>query len=98
LNSLHAAAGAVAVILTHPFEYLLRDDPRYTNMRPNRMVQHRLERLCAFLAENADRFATVPLDVAARAPKASCDATALVGSPISSIMRAVQNVINDRVM
>jgi hypothetical protein len=97
LNQLHTAGGKIAVIVTHPFEYLIRDDFRYTKLRPNRMVQGRLEKLCAFLAENSDHFDTVPLEVAAHSVAAGGPAPALVGSPILSTLRAAQNVINDRI-
>jgi hypothetical protein len=97
LNQLHTAGGKIAVIVTHPFEYLILDDDRYTNMRPNRMVQRRLEKLCEFLARNGNRFDTVPLEVAARTVAAGGVAPALVGSPMLSTLRAAQNAINDRI-
>ena len=98
LNRLHAVSGVVAVIVTHPFEYLKSDDYRYTNMRANRMVQGRLEKLCAFLVDNADRFDTVPLDCAARALTPQSKSPALVGCPVNAIFRAAQNIVNDRIL
>ena len=98
LNQLHAAGGAVAVIVTHPFEFLKRDDCRFANMRPNRLVQSRFEQLCAFLAENADRFQTERLEAAAAALKPPSAPPALVGSAMQSMVRAAQNLINDRLL
>lgn len=96
LNRLHANGGTVAVIVTHPFEFLKSDDYRYSNIRPNRMVQTRFEKLCAFLANNSDRFQTESLGNAATSLKTPSSPPPLSGSPIHSVARAVQNVINDR--
>jgi peptidoglycan/xylan/chitin deacetylase (PgdA/CDA1 family) len=98
LNQLHAAGGAVAVIVTHPFEFLKRDDHRFANMRPNRLVQSRFEQLCAFLAGNADRFRTERLEAAAQALTPPDAPPALAGSPFDSVVRAAQNLINDRIL
>lgn len=98
LDQLHAAGGPVAVIVTHPFEFLKRADARYSKLRANRLVQTRFERLCAFLADNADRFETQPLPAAAAALTPPSDPPPLAGSPVRSVLRAAQNVLNDRLL
>lgn len=47
------------VILTHPFEYIKHRDVDYTQVTRNRINQQRLVRLCRFLRDHADEFASV---------------------------------------
>lgn len=96
LNQLHARDGRVAIIVTHPSEFLKRSDYRFSKIRANGLVQTRFEKLCAFLAKNGDRFDTTTLASAAAAPSALETPVPLTGDPISSVFRAVQNVLNDR--
>ena len=86
----------VVVIATHPFEFVKKRDFRYSNLRPNRVVQDRFRRLCAFLATNSDRFEVVPLAVAADATDCRQIWTELNGNALNSIVRAVTNAVNDR--
>jgi hypothetical protein len=89
--------GAVAVILTHPFEFLKREKIRYTRMKPNRLVQRRFEQLCAFLSANTDRFDVVPMS---RIGDELPDEEAVLefdGSAMSSLMRSVENFLNDKI-
>lgn len=86
----------VVVIVTHPFEFIKKRDFRYTNLRPNRLIQDRFRRLCAFLSANGDRFEVVPLAVAADAVDRDCTWTELTGSAFNSVVRAVANAANDR--
>ena len=95
LNAAHECENPVVVIVTHPFEFVKRRDFRYTNLRPNRMIQDRFRRLCAFLAENTDRFEVVPLAVAADTINNGRVWTELTGNAFNSIVRAVTNVVND---
>jgi hypothetical protein len=97
LNEAHEAGNLVVVIVTHPFEFVKRRDFRYTNLRPNRLIQDRFRRLCAFLSANSDRFEVAPL--AAAADKLDCPRpwTELRGHPFNSIVRAVANTVNDRI-
>ena len=95
LNAAHECENPVVVIVTHPFEFVKKRDFRYTNLRPNRIIQDRFRRLCAFLAENNDRFEVVPLAVAADAINTGRAWTELTGNAVNSIVRAVSNVVND---
>ena len=97
LDTAHASGNPVVVIVTHPFEFLKKRDFRYTDFRPNQLVQRRFRQLCTFLAENSDRFEVLPLAVAADALAGSQRWTDLTGNRVSAIFRAVQNGINDRV-
>ncbi len=95
LVELHRAGGGIAVIVTHPFEFLKWSGASFSRLRANRMVQRRFERLCAFLAENGDRFEIVPF---ARIAADGIDpepASELTGSPVSSVRRAVENFAVD---
>ena len=64
-------------------------------MRPNRLVQRRFDRLCAFLTGNRDQFDVVPIDEIASAGIEPEEAIALNGGVISSTRRAVENFVND---
>jgi hypothetical protein len=86
----------VVVIATHPFEFVKKRDFRYSNLRPNRIVQERFRRLCAFLSANSDRFEVVPLAVAADAMDCRQVWTELTGNAFNAIVRAVTNAVNDR--
>lgn len=95
LNMAHDYANPVVVIVTHPFEFVKKRDFRYTNLSPNRIIQDRFRRLCAFLSENNDRFEVVPLGVAAQAADGAQGWTELRGNAVNSIARAAVNAAND---
>ncbi len=63
-----AAANGVEdfIILAHPFDFVLADDPELKGIRINHAVQRRFSRLCAWLAARRDRFPTTTF--AERAP------------------------------
>lgn len=96
LNAAYDRENPVVVIVTHPFEFVKRRDFRYTNLRPNRIIQERFRRLCAFLSENTDRFEVVSLAVAADRVDPGQTWTELTGNAFNSVVRAVTNVVNDR--
>lgn len=96
LNLAYERENPVVVIVTHPFEFIKSRDFRYTNLRPNRMIQGRFRRLCTFLAENTDRFEVVPLAVAADTINDGQMWTELAGNAFNSIVRAATNMVNDR--
>ncbi len=97
LSALHNAGAPVAVIVTHPFEFLRWSDPDFAKLRANRLVQRRFEKLCAFLAENTDRFETVPIGRFMDEPFEFGAATDLDGNAVFATRRAVENFVNDRV-
>jgi peptidoglycan/xylan/chitin deacetylase (PgdA/CDA1 family) len=99
LNAAHACGNPVAVIVTHPFDFLKKRDFRYTDLRPNRIVQRRFRRLCEFLAENGDRFDVSPLAVVADAIGTAHPRpwTELTGNWVNASIRAAQNGLNDRI-
>ena len=86
----------VVVIATHPFEFVKKRDFRYSSLRPNRIVQDRFRRLCAFLSTNSERFEVAPLAVAADAMDCRQVWTELTGNAFNAIVRAVTNGVNDR--
>jgi hypothetical protein len=97
LNQLHVKGGSIAMLVTHPFEFLKRDDLRYSGMRRNELVQGRFERLCRFLASNHDRFEVVTLAAAANSLPAGSASVPLKGTALRSVVRAAQNYVNDHV-
>jgi peptidoglycan/xylan/chitin deacetylase (PgdA/CDA1 family) len=97
LNAAHNKENPVVVIVTHPFEFVKKQDFRYTNLRPNRIIQNRFRRLCAYLSANTDRFEVVPLAVAADTIDPHQRWTELTGNALNSIVRGVANVVNDHV-
>jgi hypothetical protein len=86
------------VIVTHPFEFVKSDGVRYTKMTVNRINQQRFRWLCAFLAENSDRFTVTPMrDLAREVPsEINQPLPELSGETLSSLLRSAQNVLNDR--
>lgn len=44
------------VILTHPFEFIKKSDPYFSQITQNKVNQQRLEKLCQFIAENDKDF------------------------------------------
>lgn len=96
LGLIHARGGPVAVIVTHPFEFLKRSDHRFSDMKANRLVQRRFEKLCAYLAANTDRFEVVTLEEAASVLDVTEPTPPLVGDVARSTVRAVENFVNDR--
>lgn len=96
LTDLYEAGCKIAVILTHPFEFLKWEGFRFSNMRANSLVQARFDRLCGFLAENKARFETVTLEEAAISLKGPYVAPALEGRAMYSLFRSAQNFLNDR--
>ena len=97
LTAAHRCGNSVVVILTHPFEFTKRRDVRYTGLRPNRLVQRRFRKLCAFLGANEDKFEVVSLPNAADHLKAGALWTELNGNWVNSVIRAGQNFVCDRV-
>jgi peptidoglycan/xylan/chitin deacetylase (PgdA/CDA1 family) len=97
LNAAHGNKNPVVVIVTHPFEFVKKRDFRYTSLRPNRIIQNRFRRLCAYLSANTDRFEVVPLAVVADAPESQRAWTELTGNIFDSVVRAATNAVNDRV-
>lgn len=95
LNALNDAGGSLAVIVTHPFEYLKWTGPDFSQLRANKVVQQRFERLCTFLAQASNRFDVVSMDHIAEEGVAPENAVALNGRALSSTLRAVENFVND---
>ena len=76
LRRKHDDRGGLAVIVTHPFEFLKPGDFRYSRMAANRLVQNRFRDLCAFLARESEHFEVVTLgEAATRDPAARDPAT-----------------------
>jgi hypothetical protein len=96
LNMARDSGNPVVVIVTHPFEFLKKRDFRYTDVRPNRMVQKRFKHLCTFLSSSTGKFEVVPLAAAAETIDDGQGWTDLSGSAFDSVFRAVANAINDR--
>jgi hypothetical protein len=96
LNALNEAGGSLAVIVTHPFEFLKWSGPDFSRLRANRVVQRRFERLCRFLAQATDRFEAVSMDRLAEEGIEPENAVTLDGRALASTLRAVENFVNDR--
>ena len=94
LGAMHAAGEPVAIIVTHPFDFIKRRDKQFTGMRVDHLVQRRWRGLCAFLARSRDRFETTTLEgagavVAPRVP------AKLTNSPLTGTARAVVNYVGN---
>ena len=57
----------LVVVLTHPFEFVQNRDLAFEQTRRNGQTQKRLDKLCAFLQQNSDRFDASGLVAAAAA-------------------------------
>ena len=94
----HASNIESVVILTHPFEFV-KYALGFTNMYPSRINQGRLRKLCAFLAENGDRFEVATIgQLASRTASAARGSNVLLKAPWWEVAgRMVENVLNDHV-
>lgn len=96
LLALREGGATVAVILTHPFEFLHWSGPAFSNLRANRLVQDRLEQLCSFLAKNSDKFEVIPIGRIAVEELVTEPATRINGNVASATRRSLENFLNDR--
>jgi hypothetical protein len=97
LDQCSAQSVDTVVLVTHPFEFIKKADFRYNSLRPNRLVQRRLERLCQFLAQNSERFQVSTFGALSdQIPLAGEAAPKLQSSVAKSLIRSAQNLINDR--
>ncbi|KGJ95944.1 hypothetical protein [Thalassotalea sp. ND16A] len=84
-------------ILTHPFEFIKRDDDRFANMSIHKLNQRRLEFLCQYIERNNDRFVTATLkDINLQDVKSYSNELVLQSSYLQSLSRAGQNFISDK--
>jgi hypothetical protein len=82
LNKAQAAGVPLVIILTHPFEYVQKDDLAYRHARRHGVTQQRLTQLCAFLRENDDRFDACGMVHAADDPACRDERNLLLTTPI----------------
>lgn len=89
LEQAHQQGVEQVVILTHPFEYVHTRDHTARQMRRHRINQRRLEKLCAYLDQNRDRFDACGMAAAASAPMlpASSRNVLLKGSLLHAVPR-----------
>lgn len=97
LEKARQAGIPLVVVLTHPFEYVHNQDFAFSRTRRNSLTQRRLTQLCAFLADNDDRFEACGLARAAAdlAPADSAN-TMLSGSLLDALPRMASQVAHDR--
>lgn len=97
LNHINQSGGSIAVIITHPFEFTKRQNDQYQGLTQNRLVQHRFQKLCAFLAENKDRFDVVTMaDLGKDQQLKEEKPLDLKGNAALAFGRAICNFVNDR--
>jgi hypothetical protein len=84
------------VLLTHPFEFVKYTSPGFGNIRPNGINQDRLRHLCRHLADNADRFETVPMGgLRASGTAAASGRNTLLRVPVHRTLgRILENRVN----
>jgi len=97
LGQMHEARDPVAIIVTHPFDFLKRKDKQFNGMRADRLVQARFDGICAFLAANTDRF-EVQGFTAAASTLAPATAPRLEGPALAASIRSFRNLVNDRML
>ncbi len=89
------------VVLTHPSEFVRKDNDQFSVTRRHQVNQRRLQRLCQFLAENRERFPCVGMAQAAQAAPspalcATPHNTLLQTRPMHSLLRQATNLLYDR--
>ena len=101
LERAHESRVESIVILTHPFEYVKHERDDFSDLRPNRINQRRLVRLCEFLHQNAGRFEASTIDTLAFTPAAESAGSAanviLKVPPARTLRRMLENGLNDRI-
>jgi len=100
MRAVRAAGGGPVVLLTHPYEFVKRRDFTFTDLRPNRINQHRLESLCAFLSANRRDFRAATLTQAADAASGTRCPTAepLLDVELAGVLPGlITNRLNDLV-
>jgi peptidoglycan/xylan/chitin deacetylase (PgdA/CDA1 family) len=96
LNKAQAAGVPLVVILTHPFEYVQKDDLAYRHARRHGVTQQRLSQLCAFLQANSDRFDASGMVKAVDDPACRDERNLLLSTPIwHSVPRMGTQVVYD---
>ncbi|HEX7985590.1 MAG TPA: polysaccharide deacetylase family protein, partial [Duganella sp.] len=98
LERARRAGMELVVILTHPFEYVQSRGADYRTLRRHSVNQRRLERLCGYLAANADRYQASGLAAAASQPLAPLpeENRLLRVAPWQSAVRMATQVLYDR--
>lgn len=82
LNKAQAEGIPLVVILTHPFEFVQKDDLAYRHARKHGITQQRLIDLCAFLQANSDRFHACGMVEAADDPACRDERNVMLTTPI----------------
>ncbi|MEM7042801.1 MAG: polysaccharide deacetylase [Pseudomonadota bacterium] len=85
------------IILTHPFEFI--KETGKSGDRPNHVNQRRLQKLCAFIAENPDDFTMATFGRQGRNwLEGEARAAPLLTAPLNAVIgRVMANAMNDRV-
>jgi hypothetical protein len=99
LEQAHALGFDMVCMLTHPFEYILKDSYRFDGVRANPTNQGRLLRLCEHIAAHPDKFAMKTfgqLSADAELPTPPQSVTPLRGSVLAMLQRAAENAYTDR--
>ena len=95
----HRAGVSPVVVLTHSHEFVKHaaDDRQFLHLRPNRVNQQRLERLCAFLRRHDDVFDVTTFAQAADrwADRGETDDTVLSVPLAAAVTGLVENKLND---
>jgi hypothetical protein len=99
LDEAHRNGYPYVIVVTHPFEFIKKDSPRYAKLTANRINQARFRWLCRYIAGNPDRFCAVTMRELARREPARLNEKLpeLSGAAIPSMMRSAQNVLNDHI-
>lgn len=96
LEKARQAGIPMVVVLTHPFEYVQNQDLAFSRTRRHSLTQRRLTQLCAFLADNDDRFEACGLARAATAPSPVDSANILLsGNLWNALPRMAAQVAHD---
>lgn len=99
LKRARAAGAETVVVLTHPFEFFKRGDQQCRQIRPNRLSQRRLEKLCSFVQANPSSFRFTTFGSSkekwlAAADRPECD---IAIPPAPMVARLLHNKLNELV-
>lgn len=100
LREAHRQEIPTVVILSHPFDFLGVNRLRRGGARRNQLVKRRMEKICAFIADNSDTLTSRSFTQAAPGWLASPSvAPPVLAAPIASMVaRMAQNGINELVL
>lgn len=98
LNIAYEKGIKTIVVLTHPSEFVIKQDFSYKDIRPNKLTMARLKKLCEYLDLNRDKYKTVNFSQVSKSLNEEED-NCIIGVPMPSIaIRYLENKLWNKIM